>query len=368
MKVIIAGGGTGGHLFPGIALAEALVERGISSKDEIFFVGTVYGIEARVIPKESYPLRFIRSYGMVGKSFFGKLKAFLFTFFGVIDSFRLLRIIKPQIVIGVGGYASFSTVFTARLIGIPTTILEQNSYPGLANKILGRFVDAIAVTYQESIAYFPSHKTYLTGNPVRKNIIFKDKRLACSAFALDHGRFTILIFGGSSGASSINRALGGALNYLVDLRQNIQLIHQTGFADYDFIKEVYRELGFKAFVAPFIYKMAEAYCAADLVVCRAGATTLAELTAVGKPAILIPYPYAAGNHQELNARKLADMGAAKLILDRELNGDILAKVLRELYNDDHLRSQMQKMSAAFGKLNAADKIIDILLSLKKTEG
>lgn len=367
MNVIIAGGGTGGHLFPGIAIAEALVEKGISSKDEIFFIGTTQGIEARVIPKESYPLKFIRSHGIVGKSFSNKLKAFPHIFSGVLDSFRLLRLIKPKVVIGVGGYASFSTVLTACFQHIPTIILEQNSYPGLANKVLGKFVDIVAVTYQESIPYFPQHKTYLTGNPVRKNIIFKDKRIAYSCFSLEGGRFTIFVFGGSSGASSINRAVCEGLNYLKDLRENIQIIHQTGIREYEPIKEVYRKLNFKAFVAPFIYRMPEAYCISDLVICRAGATTLAELTAVGKPAILIPYPYAAGNHQELNARKLADMGAAKLILDRELNGIVLANTLRELFNDPPLCHEMSKMSAAFGKLNASEKIIDIILSLVRRE-
>ncbi len=368
MNVIIAGGGTGGHLFPGIAIAEALVERGISSKDEIFFIGTPQGIEARVIPRESYPLKFIRSHGIVGKSFYGKLKAFFYIFFGVLDSFRLLQLINPKIVIGVGGYASFTTVLTACFKHIPTIILEQNSYPGLANKVLAKFVDAIAITYQESISYFPQHKTYLTGNPVRKNIIFKDKKVAYSYFSLEEGRYTIFIFGGSAGAHSINRAVCEGLNYIKDLRENIQFIHQTGMADYELIKEIYRKLNFKAFVAPFIYKMAEAYCISDLVICRAGATTLAEITAVGKPAILIPYPYAAGNHQELNARKLADMGAAKLILDRELNGIVLSKTVKELYSDRHLCHEMGKMSAAFGRLNAAEKIIDIILNLVKKRG
>lgn len=365
MKVIIAGGGTGGHLFPGIAVAEELKHAAISSQDDIVFVGTEHGIEARVIPKESYTLRFIRSQGFVGKSFIGKIKAVVSFLYGIFDSFRTLTHVKPQIVIGIGGYASLSTVLAAHFRGIPTIILEQNSTPGLANRILGKFVDAIAVTYQDSISYFPEHKTYLTGNPIRKNIIKRDKESAYSDFSLEHGKFTVFVFGGSSGASSINSAMSEALNYILDFRQNIQLIHQTGTKDYESSREIYRRLDFKAFVAPFIYKMAEAYCAADLVICRAGATTLAELTAVGKPAVLIPYPYAAGNHQESNARKLADMGAAKIILDKELNGEVLAKAIRHLYSDHKSRMEMQRMSSALGRIDAGQKIVNIILSLAK---
>lgn len=365
MRVIIAGGGTGGHLFPGIAVAEELKNKAVSSQNDIVFVGTEHGIEARVIPKESYALRFIRAQGFVGKSFFAKIKSIVTFILGIFDSLSILSYVKPQIVIGIGGYASLSAVLTAHLRGIPTIILEQNSTPGLANKILGRFVDAIAVTYQDSIAYFPEHKTYLTGNPVRKNIIKRDRHSAYSAFSLEQNKFTVFIFGGSSGASSINRAVSGALNYILDFRQNIQFIHQTGTKDYDAVKEIYRSLDFKAFAAPFIYKMAEAYIAADLVICRAGATTLAEVTVVGKPAVLIPYPYAAGNHQESNARKLADMGAAKIILDKELNGEILAKTIRQLYSDNKLRMEMQKMSSALGRIDAGEKIVNIILSLAK---
>lgn len=363
MKVIIAGGGTGGHLFPGIAVAEELTNRAISLKDDIYFIGTAHGIESRVIPKESYPLIFISSQGFVGKSFFKKIKAIISFIVGILDSIRILNRIKPKIVIGIGGYASVATVLTACFKGIPTIILEQNSTPGLANKILSRFVDAIAATYQDSLSYFPEHKTYLTGNPIRKHIIKSDKQTAYSVFSLKENRFTIFIFGGSAGANSINLAMSDALNYIGDLRHNIQFIHQTGSKDYEFIKEAYRHSGFYAFVSPFVYKMAEAYCVSDLVICRAGATTLAEITAVGKPAILIPYPYAAQNHQESNARKLADMGAAKIILDKDLNGQILSKMIRHLYSDQELRLEMQKMSSALGRVDAGDRIVNIILSL-----
>lgn len=364
MRVIIAGGGTGGHLFPGIAVAEELRRKDVSR--DIFFVGTGHGIEAKVIPKEGYPLKFIRAEGMLGKSFLKKLKAVFVLFLSISDSFRILKSVKPDIVIGVGGYASAGMLLSAHFKGIPTVILEQNSVPGFANRFLGRFADAVAVTYQDSMNFFPKEKTYLTGNPIRKYILRTDERKAYSVFPIEKGKFTVFVFGGSSGARSINNSMIEALNYMLDLRQTIQFIHQTGEKDYERVTEAYRGLGFKGIVIPFIYRMAEAYSLADIVVCRAGATTLAEITAIGKAAVLIPYPYAVYNHQEHNARKLEDMGAARMILDREMNGETLAKAIRELYFDERARREMQRVAAAFGKNDAAERVVDIAVSLVKS--
>ncbi len=363
MKVVIAGGGTGGHLFPGIAVAEEFRIRGAAG--DILFVGTVHGIEARVIPREGYGIKFVRAEGLVGKTFFRKLKALAVFLLSLFDSYRIIRLVRPSLVVGVGGYASVGMLLSAHIKGIPTMILEQNSVPGFANKFLGRFVDAVAVTYQESIGYFPAEKTFLTGNPVRKNILHKDELKANELFQLDKKMFTVFISGGSLGASSINNSAVEALNYMLDLRQNIQFLHQTGDKDFEKVTEAYRRLGFKGIVAPFIYQMAEAYTVADLVICRAGATTLAEITAIGKPALLIPYPYAASNHQEYNARKLEDMGAARIILDKSLTGEALADCIRELYGDENARREMQNASAVFGRSDAAEKVVDIALSLVK---
>jgi len=384
MNIIIAGGGTGGHLYPGIAVAEEFQHRmqetaklktepkslsnSISRQKidhKIVFVGTEHGIESKVIPKEGYPIKFLRSEGFIGKSFFKKLKAVIALALSIFDSLRIIRSVRPDIIIGVGGYASAGMVFAAYFKGIPTMILEQNSVAGFANRFLSRFADAVAVTYQESINFFPADKTYLTGNPVRKQILRRDEKEAYSIFPLTKGKFTVFVFGGSSGASSINYAAIEALNYLLDLRQNIQFIHQTGEKDYEKVKEAYRGLGFDGIVAPFIYRMAEAYTISDIVVCRAGATTLAEITAVGKPVILIPFPYAASNHQEYNARKLQDMGAAIMIFDRELNGETLSSVIRELYSNEKLRNDMQKAVSAFCKTDAAEKVVDIAMSIAK---
>ncbi|MBZ0158050.1 MAG: undecaprenyldiphospho-muramoylpentapeptide beta-N-acetylglucosaminyltransferase [Alphaproteobacteria bacterium] len=368
VKVIIAGGGTGGHLFPGIATAEELRDRGAAR--DIVFVGTEHGLEARVVPREGYPLRFVRAEGLVGKSFAKKARALFLFLLSLYDSRRILSSVRPDIVIGVGGYASAGMLLAAHLKGISTLVLEQNSVPGLTNRFLGKFVDAVAVTYQESMDFFPKDKTYLTGNPIRRHILKKepgkDSDQSYALFHLEKNLFTVFISGGSLGARSINTAMVEALHYLLDLRHTIQFLHQTGEKDHEKVMEAYRRLGFKGMVVPFIYQMAEAYSLADLVVCRAGASTLAELTAVGKPAVLIPYPYAAANHQEFNARKLEDMGAARVILDRDLNGETLSTTIRTLYADQRARKEMQRASSAFGRGDAAERVADIALSLVKT--
>lgn len=363
MRVIIAGGGTGGHLFPGLAIAEEFRNRDDST--EVIFVGTEYGIEARVVPREGYTIKFLRAEGLVGVSVVKKIKAIIKMGFSFVDSYKIIRTVRPDIVIGVGGYASGATVLTAYFMSIPTMILEQNSIPGLTNRTLGRFVKTVCIAYQESIAFFPKAKTFLTGNPVRKQILKGNIESAYRLFSLEKDLFTIFVFGGSLGAKSINMAVVSALNDLYDLKDKIQFLHQTGMADYENIRQAYRKLGFRGTITPFIYQMGEAYAVADIVISRAGATTLAELTALGKPAILIPYPYAAGHHQELNARKLFEIGAARMILNSELKGESLAQNVRELYMNEKMRAEMQKNSRAIGRPEACVKVVDIAMSLIK---
>ncbi|MDP2167228.1 MAG: undecaprenyldiphospho-muramoylpentapeptide beta-N-acetylglucosaminyltransferase [Thermodesulfovibrionales bacterium] len=363
--MVIAGGGTGGHVFPGIAIAEELKMRDAGAA--IFFIGTEQGIESKIIPKEGYPLRFITAEGFVGKSPLKRLRAAFMMLGAVAGSRRLLKALKPDIVIGTGGYASAAPVAVACLMSIPTLITEQNLVPGLANKLLGRFVDAVAVTYHESISFFPKSKTHLTGNPIRQGILKGQRAAACRLFSLEEDRFTIFISGGSSGARSINNAAVNALRHLADLRDGIQFLHQTGESDFEDVRKAYRKLGFRGTAAPFIHRMAEAYAAADLVVSRAGATTLAELTALGKPAILIPYPHAAG-HQEFNAVKLQKAGACRMIRDAALSGGVLAAAIKEIYSSEGLRSEMRAQGLAMGRPDAAQKVVDIaqsLVNLKK---
>jgi UDP-N-acetylglucosamine--N-acetylmuramyl-(pentapeptide) pyrophosphoryl-undecaprenol N-acetylglucosamine transferase len=363
VKLIIAGGGTGGHLFPGLALAEEFKKRDEAS--EIVFVGTENGIEARVLPREGYPLRFVRAEGIAGKSVFKKVKSVAKIFLSILDSYRILNSVMPEMVIGVGGYASGAVVLIAHLKSIPTMIHEQNSVPGMANRVLGRFVDRICVTYQESLSVFPPGKTFLTGNPIRPKILRGDREAAMRLFSLEKEMFTIFVFGGSSGAMSINTTIVDALNHLGEYREKIQFLHQTGERDYESVRDAYRKSGFKGTVTPFIYQMSEAYAAADMVISRAGATTLAELTALGKPSLLIPYPHAAGRHQEYNAMKLREMGAALMILDHEMNGEMLATHIREMLESDVVRRDMQKASRGLGRPDASARIADIAVSMVK---
>lgn len=323
MKVIIAGGGTGGHLFPGLALADCISQRYPEAK--ILFVGTQKGLEAKIIPKTKYELKFISIQGFIGKSAGQKIKTLISLLRSMNESKSIINSFSPDVIFGVGGYASFPVVLTASFRRIPTIILEQNTVPGLANKILGRFVSAIAITYPETMDYFPKQKVYLTGTPIRKEILQADTEKAKRLFSLEDGKITILVFGGSLGARKINKAMTEALPYLLSIKDRIQIIHQTGEHDYNWVSTEYRNFQFKATILPFIYEMAEAYSVADLVISRAGASTLAEITAIGKASILIPYPYAAYNHQEINARRLLSRGACELILDRDLSGQSLAK-------------------------------------------
>ncbi len=363
MRVLIAGGGTGGHIFPGIAIAEELLRQGVA--DEVVFAGTEHGLEAKVVPREGFHLHFLKAEGFVGKSPLKKIRALAFFLVSLAQSRSLLQRLRPRLVIGVGGYASVSMVLAAHMRGIPTLIHEQNAVPGLANRTLGRFADAIAVTYQESFDHFAKEKTWLTGNPVRKEMLQCDERAARAAFHLDPSRFTIFVFGGSSGAHRINRAVVEALPLLADVRASLQFIHQTGETDHQYVSDAYAAAGFTGIVVPFVYRMAEAYALSDIVLCRAGATTLAEITAIGKPAVLVPYPFAAANHQELNAKKLEDMGAVRVIHDRNLSGELVAETFRTLYLDERLRAAMQRSAASFGRADAADRIVQVAQSLMR---
>jgi len=363
MNVIIAGGGTGGHIYPGLAIAKAL-ER-ISHDLRVVFVGTAKGLEAKIIPREGYEIQFIRSEGVVRRGLLRGGLALMKIPVSMIDSVRILRQVRPDIAIGVGGYSSGPVILSAKLMGIPAMIHEQNTLPGLTNRILSRFVDAVAVTYQESMNYFPREKTYLTGNPVREEILQGDRERGYERFSLEKDRFTIFVFGGSRGASRINQAVVEALDFLQGLRDRVQFLHQTGERDLRHVKEVYRLKGFKGTVIPFAHDMADAYAVADLVISRAGATTLAEITACGKAAILVPYPYAAGDHQEINARKLVDIGAAKIVRDSELTGKVLSEMIIHVMNNPDELKKMERLTASLGNPHAIDRILEIIEGLIK---
>lgn len=336
--MIVAGGGTGGHLFPGLAVAEAAAAQGAS----ILFVGSSTGIEARVVPQTRFPFRAIPIHGLRGRGWRGLAQLAWQLPTGVVRAWRIIGAFRSDVVLGVGGYASFPVVAAAWLRGVPSVLLEQNARPGWANRVLCRLAIRVCTTFAESNRYFPPAKVALTGNPVRT---------FAPAAATEKQGFTVMAFGGSQGAHRINEAFYEAAPLLRDAIAGLHVIHQTGAADHERLQARYRDLGIAAEVRPFIDDMGAAYGRADLVVCRAGATTVAELTALGKPAILIPYPFAADDHQRANARVLAERDAGTLILDRELTGERLASAIIELAED---RARLTAMGAAARRLAAPD--------------
>jgi UDP-N-acetylglucosamine--N-acetylmuramyl-(pentapeptide) pyrophosphoryl-undecaprenol N-acetylglucosamine transferase len=354
--MVIAGGGTGGHLFPGIAVAEEFLRRDPGNR--ILFIGTERGLEKRILGSMGFPLRTIPAEGIKGRGparaagALGKIPA------GLFASFRILREFDPAIVLGVGGYASGPAVLAARLMGTATAIAEQNAFPGLTNRILGRFADRIFLSFAASRRWFPEHRTQVTGNPIRAAF------LAGKTPAGKSGpRFTVLIFGGSQGAHAINRFVGEALAGLGHMKDRLRFIHQAGEKDREQVETAYREGGFAAEVVPFIVDMAAAERAADLLICRAGATSIAEITAGGKAAILIPFPFAVNDHQTKNAEILVRAGAAEMIAEKDLSGELLAAAIVRLSHDPDAVRNMEAAAATLGNPRAAEEIVDACLAL-----
>jgi UDP-N-acetylglucosamine--N-acetylmuramyl-(pentapeptide) pyrophosphoryl-undecaprenol N-acetylglucosamine transferase len=354
MRFVIAGGGTGGHLFPGMAIAEAFVERELGN--EVLFIGTERGIEAKVLAGGKFPLRTIQAKPLKGRSLLGKMKAIWSIPEAITEAYSILKDFQPQLVLGVGGYASGPVLMAASLLGMKRAIHEQNVIPGMTNRILKWFSERIFVSFEETKRYFPDEKTIVTGNPIRKEIFKRfEKRKG--------DRFTLLIFGGSAGAHRINEAVMEALELLREIKSFLRFFHQTGSEDLDWVSNVYREKGFEALVRPFFEDMATYYQRSDLVVCRSGASTVAELAVCGKAAIFIPYPYAAHNHQLINARKLVDLGAAQMIRDEELNGPLLAQTILRLYDHPEERTRMEETIRQVGRPRAAEEIVEYCYDL-----
>ncbi len=354
--MVIAGGGTGGHLFPGIAIAEEFLRRDPGNR--VLFIGTERGLEKRILGGMGLPLRTIPVEGIKGRGVrrtagaLGKIPA------GLFASFRILRTFRPAIVVGVGGYASGPAVLAARLMGITTAIAEQNAFPGLTNRILGHFADRIFLSFAASQPWFPEHRTQITGNPIRAAFLETQPPEERS-----DPRFTVLIFGGSQGAHAINRFVGEALDHLRHAQDRLRFIHQAGEQDREAVAAVYRDGGFQADVLPFISDMAAAYRAADLLICRAGATSIAEITASGKAAILIPFPFAVNDHQRANAEILARAGAAEMIAEKDLTGEVLASAIERLSRNPGAVRNMETAARALGNRQAAQEIVDGCLAL-----
>ena len=359
MRVVIAGGGTGGHLFPGLAVARALKAR--VPESQISFAGTAAGIEARVIPTTEFALDLIRSAGLKGKSLAARARGGALVPLGAVDAWRLISSRKPDVVIGVGGYSSGPVVAIAAMRGIPAMVLEQNAVPGLTNKLLARFVDRAAVTYEPSLRYF-SGKGFISGNPVRREFLEVNDDPSHDA-ALNASRVRVLVFGGSQGAHAINVAMVEAAPRLAAAAETVDLVCQTGTRDFDMVRAAFERHRVQGRVERFIDAMDREMKAAGLVVSRAGATTLAEVTAAGRPSILIPLPTATDDHQRHNARALETAGAAELLEQRDLTGARLAERIISIAGDRDRRVRMATAARSLARPRAAEDIVDEVIRL-----
>jgi len=356
MRIIVTGGGTGGHIFPGIAVAKGIQDKFPGSK--VMFIGTDRHIDQKALAAYNFQLAAIKCLGIKGKSFFNKLNSIIQLPGALLAAIKIMKTFKPEIVCGVGGYVTGPVLLAAKLKNIPLCIHEQNSVPGLANQITAKIADKIFISIPGEYNFSPQ-KIVFSGNPVRREIIS-----AAPAERIPKERKNLLILGGSQGAHQLNVLMQESAKLLQNnFAKSFQITHQTGNKDVQAVRKTYHELGVQAEVRPFFDNMAGLYQNADLVISRAGATTLAELSVMGLPAILIPFPYAADNHQMLNGRYYVNHGGAKMFKEKDLSAPQLAKEISSLLrNHDDLRN----MSVAMKKLSrpeATTKIINQFLTL-----
>jgi UDP-N-acetylglucosamine--N-acetylmuramyl-(pentapeptide) pyrophosphoryl-undecaprenol N-acetylglucosamine transferase len=356
VRILIAGGGTGGHLYPGIALAREIKQREPTA--EIVFVGTAAGVEATVVPREGFPLELIRVTGLKGKTQVQLVKGLVVLPLAALDAWRVISRHRPDVVIGVGGFASGPVLLLAAIRGYPTMLLEQNALPGITNRLLARWVRAAAVTFDEALATFPG-TGFVTGNPVRPEFFARDEQEADEHRAQPPSAARVLIFGGSQGAHAINVAMVEAATRLAAAGAPcLAITHQTGQRDVELVRDAYRRAGLEARVEAFLFEMDREMKRADIVVCRAGATTLSELAAAGRAAILVPLPTAADDHQRRNAEVIARAGGGEVIEERELTGERLADALVRLGGDPARREAMSTAIRSFARPDAAARIAD----------
>jgi len=359
--IVMAGGGTGGHLAPGLALADKLSRR--LDEVRIVFLGTGRPVEDLLIRPAGWELR--ASGAVRLPSGLASWPLFPFRLWrSIVRAKAALRELAPGVVIGLGGYGSFPVVVAARRLRIPSVLLEQNSIPGKANRWLSRVAEEVYVQFERSRGYFRHpERVHALGNPLRRGIAEGSRERAVETFSLDVGLRTLLVLGGSQGARRINEAVCDALGELASL--GVQIVHQTGASDVDWVSARYRETGTPGHVTAFIGEMPDALAAADLVISRAGATTLAELAAVGRAMILVPYPLAAEGHQQLNAQVFADAGAAVIVPDAQLDGARLVQLVGELMRDDARRHAMAEAARTLARPDATREVSERILNLLK---
>jgi UDP-N-acetylglucosamine--N-acetylmuramyl-(pentapeptide) pyrophosphoryl-undecaprenol N-acetylglucosamine transferase len=362
VRLLVAGGGTGGHLFPGIAVADEVIRRG---GGEVLFVGTSRGIETRAVPAAGYALETLQVSGLKRMGLLGTLRGLGRVPLAITRSIGILRRFKPDVVLGVGGYASGPMVLAAALLGYPTAIQEQNSVPGITNRALGRLVRAVFIAFEDAARFFPARRIARLGNPVRQKIVAALEGVTLAATS--SAKLRILVVGGSQGARAVSDLVTGAAAALAGAGVDFSLVHQTGSADLERIQSRYRELGLtdRVEAKAFIEDMATAYAEADLVVARAGALTMAELATAGRPAILIPLPTAADDHQRKNAAQFASAGAAVVIDQGTASAEELASAIAGLAKDSVKRADMGVAMRALARPQAAQTIVDRLQALAR---
>ncbi len=367
LTIVIAGGGTGGHLYPGIAVAREIQRRVPAAT--VSFAGTSRGLESRIVPREGFDLDLIRAAGIKGKSIGARLRGAFLIPAGLFDAWRLLGKRRPDVVIGVGGYSSGPVVLAAAMRRIPTMVLEQNAVPGLTNRMLAPFVRAAAVTYAQTLSFF-GRRGFVTGNPVRSEFFQSSKfEVQSSKFEGPSTSRRVLILGGSQGAHAINMAMVAAAPRLVRGLPGLEVVHQTGERDLATVREEYQRAGIPARAESFFDAVAGEMTAADLVICRSGASTLAELAAAGRPAVLIPFPAATDDHQRKNAKVLADAGAAVLIDEKDLSPESLGEAAGTILAEGARRQAMSGAMSGFARPDAAARIVDRVFALARyTEG
>jgi UDP-N-acetylglucosamine--N-acetylmuramyl-(pentapeptide) pyrophosphoryl-undecaprenol N-acetylglucosamine transferase len=362
VRVLIAGGGTGGHLYPGIALARELQRRDPAA--HVSFVGTAAGIEARVVPRARFPLELIRVAGLKGKSRRDRMRGLVLLPLAALDAWRVISAQRPDVVVGVGGFASGPVLAIAALRGYPTMLLEQNALPGITNRLLARLVRAAAVNFEAALAYFP-RTGFVAGNPVRPEFFPAQNEEANDRFTKPRDAARVLVFGGSQGAHAINVAVVEAASRLAATGVRLAITHQTGERDLDLVRAAYQRAGLAARVEAFIFEIDRAMKAADVVICRAGATTLAELAASATPAILVPLPTATDDHQRRNAAAVARSGGAIVIDERDLKGDALTSALKDLVGDPERLVRMAAAARTLARPDAAERIADRVEELSR---
>jgi UDP-N-acetylglucosamine--N-acetylmuramyl-(pentapeptide) pyrophosphoryl-undecaprenol N-acetylglucosamine transferase len=356
MRVLIAAGGTGGHIYPGIAVAQEIIRRDANAK--VRFVGTAHGLESRLVPQAGFELSLIDSSGLKNVRMAARLKGVAMLPQSFFEAASLIREYKPDVVVGAGGYVSGPVVLSAALARRPTLVMESNALPGWTNRVLARFVDRAAVSFEQSLPFFRG-KGVVTGNPVRREFFEIPRK------ERDPVKFGILVFGGSQGARAINEAMMSALRELGASTVPLHIKHQTGPADFERVETAYKNAGWngRAEVRSYIDNMVADFAAADLVVCRAGATTTAELIAAGKAAVMIPFPLAADDHQRKNAEALQSSGAARMILQKDLSGDRLAKEIIELSQEPDAVNSMETAIRKLARGDAAAAAVDLIEEL-----